>query len=95
MILMRYCNDSFNQDYFSTIGVDFQLKSLQFTQNDGRSANVKMQIWDTAGQERFRPIVTSYYRGANAVILVYDITNRESFEELRNNVAPEILSLTS
>ena len=45
---------------------------------------VKLQIWDTAGQERFRGITKSYYKGANAVILVYDITNPKSFEDVMN-----------
>ena len=50
--------------------------------------NVKLQIWDTAGQERFAAITTSYYRGTHAIMLVYDITNRESFDALGNKFYP-------
>ena len=47
---------------------------------DGKK--IKLQIWDTAGQERFKNIISSYYRGANGIFLVYDITDKESFEDL-------------
>lgn len=61
----------------STISVDFRLKTLQRNQK-----RIKLQIWDIAGQERFRTAVASYYRGASGVILVYDVTNRESFQNI-------------
>lgn len=61
----------------STISVDFRVKTLR--RNEKR---VKLQIWDIAGQERFRTAVASYYRGALGVILVYDITKRESFQNI-------------
>lgn len=59
--------------------MDFKIKTIEF---DGRI--VKLQIWDTAGQERYKTIATSYYKGAHGIIIVYDITNRASFEEVRN-----------
>lgn len=59
----------------STIGVDFKVKDLQLS-----GKNVRVQIWDTAGQERFRNITNSYYKGANGIVVVYDVTNRQSFE---------------
>jgi small GTP-binding protein len=59
----------------STIGVDFKVKDLQLG-----GKNVRVQIWDTAGQERFRNITNSYYKGANGIVVVYDVTNRQSFE---------------
>lgn len=65
--------------YISTIGVDFKIQSLKL---DG--ATVKMQIWDTAGQERFRTITSSYYRGAHGIMVVYDVTDRESFDNVRH-----------
>ena len=71
-----------------TIGVDFKVKTL----NVGEST-VKLQLWDTAGQERFRTICMSYYRGVNGLIFCYDITNRDSFENLerwKNDVAGSV-----
>ena len=67
------------RSYISTIGVDFKIQSLKL---DG--ATVKMQIWDTAGQERFRTITSSYYRGAHGIMVVYDVTDRETFENVKH-----------
>jgi Ras-related protein Rab-1A len=77
-MLMRYAENSFTTNFFNTIGVDFKIKSIAL---DGK--NVKLQIWDTAGQDRFRTITCSYYRGAQGIIVVYDITDRDSFEAVR------------
>ena len=63
--------------YISTIGVDFRFKTVQV---DGKT--IKLQIWDTAGQERFRAITSAYYRGADGVVMVYDVTHRESFDHV-------------
>ena len=63
----------------TTIGVDFKIKTL-----DIDSKSCKLQIWDTAGQERFRNIISSYYRGAQGIMLVYDITDLESFQNLNS-----------
>merc|ERR1740136_5277 len=76
-LLKRFSSREFTGDYISTIGVDFEIKTLEV---DGKT--VKLQIWDTAGQERFQNITTSYYRGAHCIILVYDITQRESFDHV-------------
>ena len=76
-LLKRFANRDFTGDYISTIGVDFEIKTLEI---DGKT--VKLQIWDTAGQERFQNITTSYYRGAHCIILVYDITQLETFEHV-------------
>ena len=70
-------DDTFSDSYVTTIGVDFKIKTLDI---DGKSC--KLQIWDTAGQERFRNIISSYYRGAQGIMLVYDITDLESFQNL-------------
>jgi len=79
----------------ATIGVDFRVHKMEV---NGRK--VKMSIWDTAGQERFRTITASYYRGAQGVILVYDVSSRESFEalprwldELENYVPTEVVKI--
>ena len=76
-LLIRFADDQFSDNYISTIGVDFKIKTITV---DGKT--VKMQVWDTAGQERFRTITASYYRGSNGIILVYDVTNRDSFDHV-------------
>lgn len=58
-------------------GIDFKIKTV-----DLKGKKIKLQIWDTAGQERFHTITTSYYRGAMGIMLVYDITNEKSFENI-------------
>jgi small GTP-binding protein len=76
-ILKRLVENSFTEDSQSTIGVEFDSTVLAI--NDRK---VKLQIWDTAGQERFRSISKAYYRNAVGVILVFDITDRKSFDDL-------------
>lgn len=78
-LLLRYSNDSFSPTFITTIGIDFKIKNVEI---DGKKC--KLQVWDTAGQERFRTITTSYFRGAHGIILVYDVTDRRSFENIRN-----------
>ncbi|CAB0031283.1 unnamed protein product [Trichogramma brassicae] len=77
-IVQKFHSGNFVQRHGNTIGVDFSMKTVLI---DGK--RVKLQIWDTAGQERFRTITQSYYRSANGVILVYDITKRPSFLSLQ------------
>ena len=77
--MIRFTDDTFSDSYVTTIGVDFKIKTLDI---DGKSC--KLQIWDTAGQERFRNIISSYYRGAQGIMLVYDITDLESFQNLNS-----------
>ncbi|XP_077063518.1 ras-related protein ORAB-1 [Siphateles boraxobius] len=76
-LLLRFADDTYTESYISTIGVDFKIRTIEM---EGKT--VKLQIWDTAGQERFRTITSSYYRGAHGIIIVYDVTEQESF----NNV---------
>ena len=78
-LLLRYADNTFSWDFLSTIGVDFKVRTLQIGEKV-----IKMQIWDTAGEERFRAITLSYYRGAHGIIVVYDVTSRESFENIRS-----------
>eukprot|EP00854_Cymbomonas_tetramitiformis_P001966 gene1966-2650_t len=75
-LLLRFTQDSF-EDMSPTIGVDFKLKYV-----DIGDKKLKLTIWDTAGQERFRTLTSSYYRGAQGIILAYDVTRRETFENL-------------
>jgi len=76
-ILVRFADDSFSQSFIATIGIDFKIRSVEL---DGK--RVKLQIWDTAGQERFKTITTAYYRGAMGILLVYDVTNEDSFSNI-------------
>ncbi|XP_046883404.1 ras-related protein Rab-18-B [Hypomesus transpacificus] len=78
-LLLRFTEDTFDPDQAATIGVDFKVKTIAV---DGNRA--KLAIWDTAGQERFRTLTPSYYRGAQGVILVYDVTKRDTFTRLEN-----------
>ncbi|CAN7066954.1 unnamed protein product [Brassica oleracea var. botrytis] len=71
-------DDSYVESYISTIGVDFKIRTVE---QDGKT--IKLQIWDTAGQERFRTITSSYYRGAHGIIIVYDVTDQESFNNVK------------
>lgn len=99
-LLLRYAENSFNENFFNTIGVDFVSKFQTITSDimcvcDSGTLQklksvkyagqvIKLQIWDTAGQERFRTLTASYYRGAQGIIIVYDVTDRDSFENVRN-----------
>lgn len=76
-LLLRYVDNSWSGNMLSTIGVDFKFKTIQMS-----GERIKLQIWDTAGSEAFKSIVSAYYRGADAVILVFDNSNRLSFEQL-------------
>lgn len=78
-MLFRFSEDAFNSTFISTIGIDFKIRTIEL---DGKK--IKLQIWDTAGQERFRTITTAYYRGAMGIMLVYDITNEKSFDNIKN-----------
>ncbi|CCD16567.1 unnamed protein product [Trypanosoma congolense IL3000] len=78
-LLLRFADDSYTESYISTIGVDFKIRTLNL---DGKV--IKLQIWDTAGQERFRTITSSYYRGAHGIIIVYDTTDMESFNNVKS-----------
>jgi len=76
-LLQRYTDDPFSENHIATIGVDFKIRTVEF---DGK--RIKLQIWDTAGQERFRTIASSYYRNAHGFLVVYDVTNTESFQNV-------------
>lgn len=78
-LLLRFCDNSFTPSFITTIGIDFKIRTMEV---DGE--RVKLQIWDTAGQERFRTITTAYYRGAMGILLVYDVTDERSFNNIRN-----------
>jgi len=96
-LLLRFSDKQWlpEDEASATIGVDFRVHKMEI-----KGRKVKLSIWDTAGQERFRTITASYYRGAQGVILVYDVSSRESFEalprwleELENYVSPEVVKI--
>ena len=76
-LLSRYSDNYFKQIYSATIGVDFRVITLKY-----KDIVAKVHVWDTAGQERFKSISINYYRSSNGFIYVYDITNKESFQNL-------------
>eukprot|EP00043_Microstomoeca_roanoka_P011407 m.107440 g.107440 ORF g.107440 m.107440 type:complete len:205 (+) comp15186_c2_seq2:261-875(+) len=78
-VLFRFSDDAFNASFISTIGIDFKIRTIEL-----EDKKIKLQIWDTAGQERFRTITTAYYRGAMGIMIVYDITKKDSFENVKN-----------
>ena len=78
-LLTRFCDNSFKERYNNTIGVDFRVITLKY-----KNIISKIHIWDTAGQERFRSLALNYINNSQGFIFVYDITNRESFNNVEN-----------
>ena len=78
--LMKYTDKTFQDIHMATIGLDYRLKTMKL--KNGK--NIKLQIWDTAGQDRFRAITKNYYKGSHGIILIYDVTNLQTFENVKN-----------
>ena len=78
-LLLRFTDDKFIKDYMATIGVDFKFRSLKLN-----NEVFKLTIWDTAGQEKYQTITKTFYKDANAIVLVYDLTSKASFEEAKH-----------
>ena len=76
-IVLRYSDNKFSDTFLSTIGVDSKRKIIKV-----KGEKVKVSIWDTAGQEKFQNIVKQYYNGANGILLIFDITNKKSFDKI-------------
>ena len=76
-ILNRFMNDTFTEEYQATIGLDFQSKNVQIDNQD-----IHLLLYDTAGQEKFRALIPMYTRDANIILLVYDVTSKDSFLHL-------------
>ncbi|XP_039610721.1 ras-related protein Rab-12 [Polypterus senegalus] len=76
-LMERFTDDTFCEACKSTVGVDFKIKTVEL-----RGKKIRLQIWDTAGQERFNSITSAYYRSAKGIVIVYDITKQETFEDL-------------
>ena len=77
-LLLRFASDQFEDSYMTTVGLDFKIRTVEV---DGKV--VKLQMWDTAGQERFRTITSSYYRGAQGIVVVYGLDDKKSFENVK------------
>jgi small GTP-binding protein len=78
-IFRRYVDNKFYKDYLATVGTDFRVKTLNINDQE-----VKLKVWDTAGQERFSNITSQYYKGADGIVVVYDVTDFASFEKVKN-----------
>ena len=76
-ILNRFINDTFDENYQATIGLDFQSKNVTVHDQD-----VRLILYDTAGQERFRSLIPMYIREAQIILLIYDISNKDSFDSI-------------
>ena len=77
-LIQRYVNGTFKDDYITTVGLDYHTK-LEIINN----LNVSVKLWDTAGQERFKALTPSFFRNAEGVVIAYDVTNSESFDNLK------------
>jgi small GTP-binding protein len=77
-LVLQYCEKKFSENYIMTIGSNFAIKSLSLDS----TTNVKLQIWDLAGQQHFSFVRPPFYRGASGTVYVFDITNRDSFENI-------------
>ena len=78
-IINRIIDNPFNDIYEVSIGIDFMSKNIRF-----RNQNTKIQIWDSAGQEKYKGLIPSYIRNSSIVFLVYDVSKKESFENITN-----------
>ena len=78
-IINRIIDNPFNDTYEVSIGIDFMSKNIRF-----RGQNIKIQIWDSAGQEKYKGLIPSYVRNSSIVFIVYDVSNRSSFENIPN-----------
>ena len=78
--LTRYADNTFQEVHMSTIGIDYKLKNVKM--EDGKI--VKLQIWDTAGQDRFRSITKNYYKGANGIVVIFSVTDKRTFGNVKS-----------
>ena len=84
-LLLRFCDDTFNAGFVSTIGIDFRIRSVVI-----EGARCKLQIWDIGGSERFHDACAHYYRGAMAVALVYSIADEQTFDSISSRWLPQV-----
>ena len=90
-LLFRYTDNYFSEEMISTIGVEYKEKVITLN-----NRKIALQIWDTSGQERFRSITQNFYRGADGVFFVFDVTNKNSFENIKVWLnEPQVVELNS
>ena len=77
-ILRRFVENKFLKNHLATIGIDFKTKTVNI-----KNKEIKLKIWDTAGEERFRNITQQYYKGADGIVLVYDVTDEASYDKIK------------
>jgi len=85
--LFQYTDGSFESKFVTTVGIDFREKRVNYRPqgiDSGRAQRIHLQLWDTAGQERFRSLTTAFFRDAMGFLLVFDLTNEQSFLNIRN-----------
>lgn len=78
-LLLRFSDNTFQESFYPTIGVDFKIRTFEH-----EGSVVKLQMWDTAGQEKFKTITSAYYKGAQGIILVFDLCDKKSFQDIQN-----------
>ena len=88
-IITRFVDNEFNKEIISTTGASYANKTLKF--KDYNNKEILFEIWDTAGQEKYRSLTQLFYKDASIAILVYDITNEESYNELKNYWVNQII----
>jgi small GTP-binding protein len=86
-IINRYISNSFKDSVMSTPGANFTVKKVEFPEEKEK---IKFEIWDTAGQEKYKSLAKVFYNNASSCILVYDITSKPSFEDIKNYWVPEL-----
>lgn len=79
--ILRYCEDKFSENQISSIGIDLKTKSI-----NRNKRNIILQIYDTAGQEKFKSISRNYFKTADGILLLYDISNLESFRSIKDGI---------
>jgi len=87
-LIVRYCSGAFKSEYISTVGIDTQIKYIKYN-----NKKIGLEIWDTAGQERFKSLTRSCYQGADGIILMYDLTQKKTFSNIKiwyNNIRDSI-----
>lgn len=77
-LLMRFADDIFHETFLPTIGVDFKIRTIEH-----EGSKIKLQMWDTAGQEKFKTITSAYYKGAQGILLVFDLCDKKSFGDIK------------
>ena len=77
-ILIKYINNKFDESHIATIGVDYMDKTIKY-----KNINIKLQIWDTSGQEKFRSIARNFYRNSDAIFIVFDLNNKDTYNSIK------------